>query len=150
MKAREITSSLFWLLVSIAVLIGSLRMGIGSVDSPGRGFLPFGASGLLGILSLILFLQAAFRKKETLSEPFVIGKLRTILFVLIALAAYAVFMPAAGYLISTFILMTSLFWILEKKNIGWVLLFSLLSTLLTYLVFSKWLNCQFPEGFFGF
>jgi hypothetical protein len=27
---------------------------------------------------------------------------------------------------------------------------SILTTILTYLVFSKWLNCQFPDGLFGF
>jgi hypothetical protein len=59
-------------------------------------------------------------------------------------------MPTVGYLVSTFILMLLLFWVLEKKKLGWVLASSVLSTLLTYVVFSKWLNCQFPDGLFGF
>ena len=59
-------------------------------------------------------------------------------------------MPELGYLISTFLLMGFLYWILERKKIWLVLLASVLTTLFTYIVFSKWLNCQFPEGLFGF
>jgi hypothetical protein len=59
-------------------------------------------------------------------------------------------MPVLGYLISTFLLMTTLFLILERKKIVFVLVSSILTTLVTYFVFSKWLNCQFPDGLFGF
>jgi hypothetical protein len=45
--------------------------------------------------------------------------------------------------------MTALFWTLERKRIVWVLFSSILTTLITYFVFSKWLNCQFPDGLFG-
>jgi hypothetical protein len=75
---------------------------------------------------------------------------KRVLFVLIVLWLYAWTMPTVGYLISTFVLMLLLFWVLEKKKIGWVLVSSALSTFLTYVVFSKWLNCQFPDGLLGF
>jgi hypothetical protein len=45
--------------------------------------------------------------------------------------------------------MTFLFRIVERQKIGWVFLLSILTTLTTYLVFSKWLNCQFPDGLLG-
>jgi putative tricarboxylic transport membrane protein len=152
MKTYDQTSSLFWLLVSTAVFVESIRLGIGTVHDPGRGFMTFGASGILGILSLALFLQASFRKKEEGErEPLFAGKLwKRVLFVLTALAVYSRVMPVVGYLISTFLLMSLLFWVLERKKILLILLSSLLATLVTYLVFSKWLNCQFPEGLFGF
>jgi putative tricarboxylic transport membrane protein len=149
MKTLDRASSLCWLLVSVAVCVGSLKMGIGTIHNPGRGFMPFGASGLLGLLSLVLFLKASRGKKEATPIPLAIGEWRRILLVIIALTAYSVFMPTAGYLISTFILMAVLFWTLEKK-VGRALLSSLLTTVVTYVVFSKWLNCQFPEGFLGF
>jgi hypothetical protein len=112
--------------------------------------LTFGASGILGILSLVLFFQASLRTEEAQREPLFTGEWQRILFVLIVLTLYSWSMPILGYLISTFALMTLLFWVLEKKRI-WVVLFSSsLSTIATYLVFSKWLNCQFPDGLFGF
>jgi putative tricarboxylic transport membrane protein len=151
MKLYDQTSSLFWLLVSVAVFLESIRLGVGSLHNPGRGFLTFGASGILGILALILFIQASLRKPEAEREPLFAGKMwKRIVFVLTVLWLYAWVMPTVGYLISTFILMLLLFWVLEKKKIGWVFASSVLSTLLTYVVFSKWLNCQFPDGLLGF
>jgi hypothetical protein len=150
-KAYDLISGGFWLLISIAVFIESIRLGIGNLHNPGRGFMTYGASGLLGILSLILFIQASIRRDKALREPLLAGKeWERIVFVLIALGLYSVFMPSLGYLISTFVLMTILFWVLEKKKIGWVFVSSILTTLVSYLVFSKWLNCQFPDGLFGF
>jgi len=151
MKTLDQTSSLFWLLVSIAVFVESLRLGIGQVHDPGRGFITFGASGILGILSLGLFIRASLRKEEGEREPFFAGKLwKRVIFVLVSLAVYSRVMPVLGYLISTFLLMILLFWVLERKRILLVVFSSLLATLFTYLVFSKWLNCQFPDGLFGF
>jgi hypothetical protein len=151
MKTRDQTSSLFWLLVSILVFAESLRIGVGTVQNPGMGFMTFGASGILGILSLSLFLQACVRKGDLRQKPLLAGTMwRRILFVLLVLTVYARVMPVLGYLITTFVLMTLLFGILEKKRTGFVSLYALAATFLTYVVFSKWLNCQFPQGLFGF
>lgn len=151
MKTLDQTSSLFWLLVSILVFAESLRIGIGTVQNPGMGFMTFGASGILGVLSLGLFLQASLRKEDVRHKPLFAGTLwRRVLFVLVVLTVYARVMPVLGYLISTFLLMSLLFWVLERKRMGFVLVYALLATLFTHLVFSKWLNCQFPQGWFGF
>lgn len=151
MKTLDQTSSLFWLLVSIAVFVESIRLGIGTIHDPGRGFITFGSSGILGILSLALFFQASLRKEGVEREPLFAGKLwKRVLFVLVSLVVYSRVMPVLGYLITTFLLMALLFWLLERKKILLVVLSSFLATLLTYLVFSKWLNCQFPDGLFGF
>ena len=150
MRALDQTSSLFWLLVSLSVFVESIRLEIGTPQNPGMGFLTFGASGILGILSLILFLQASLKKEKLKAEPLFAGKLwRRVLFVSVLLILYSRMMPVLGYLISTFILMAALFWILERKRIVWVFVSSILTTLITYFVFSKWLNCQFPDGLFG-
>jgi len=151
MKTLDQTSSLFWLLVSLSVFIESLRLGIGTLHNPGRGFLTFGASGILGILSLGLFLQATLRKKELKTAHFFAGPLWTrILLIVLVLVVYSWLMPVLGYLISTFLLMTILLLILERKKLVFVFVSSILATVVTYLVFSKWLNCQFPDGLFGF
>ena len=151
MKTLDQTSSLFWLLVSISVFAESIRIGVGTVQNPGMGFMTFGASGILGVLSLVLFFQASIPKEDVPHKPLFAGRMwRRVLFVLLALTIYARVMPILGYLISSFLLMSLLFWVLERKRIGFVLLYALLTTLFTHLVFSKWLNCQFPHGLFGF
>jgi hypothetical protein len=152
MRAYDRRSSLFWLLLAVMVLIASIRMGVGRPSNPGMGFMAFGASGLLGVLSLLLFLRVRFRKgkPDSLSPPFFSGRWKNIPIVLGVLILYSVFMPHLGYLISTFFLLTVLFWILERASILRPIMLSACSTLLTYIVFSKWLNLQFPEGLFSF
>jgi hypothetical protein len=151
MKTYDQGSSLFWMLFSISVLIESFRIGIGSLQNPGMGFSSFWASGLLGILSLVLFLQASLKQESTRGESlFADIQWKRIVFILIVLVIYSKVMPLLGYVISTFLLMTFLFWILERKKMWQVFLLSIVTTILTYFVFSKWLNCQFPNGPLGF
>ena len=150
MVAYDRGASLFWLALSISVFIESLRMGIGTPRNPGMGFMSFGASGLLGILSLILFLKTVLKKEDLKTEPpFAETLWKRVILVLIALLIYAKLMPVAGYLISTFLLMSFLYWTVKGQKWWWVLVSSFLTTIITYYVFSKCLNCQFPEGFWG-
>jgi len=151
MKTYDRGSSLFCLAFSLIVLIESLRLGTGTLQDPGMGFMAFGSSGLLGILSLVLFLQTVFKSEKSKTEPLFSGYLwKRVLFVLIALLIYAKLMPVVGYLIGTFLLMSLLFWIVRGQKWWWVLVSSFLTTFATYYVFSIWLNCQFPEGLLGF
>jgi hypothetical protein len=144
-------SSLFWLSVSIVVSIGAFRLGLGSVKVPGMGFMSFGAAVLLGILSITCFVQAAMQKEDPKPEPLFRGTLwRRVILVFVALLVYVYLLPLGGYNISTFFLMTFLFYTVEHQKVWKVVLYALLTTAITYYVFSKWLNCQFPVGPFGF
>ena len=126
-------------------------MGVGTLRKPGMGFITFGTSVLLGILSLALFLQTTLKRDQIKTEPLFAGKLwKRVLFTLVALVIYAELMPLAGYLLSTFLLMVFLFWIVKGQKWWWVLISSILTTLVTYYVFSVWLKGQLPEGPFGF
>jgi putative tricarboxylic transport membrane protein len=150
-KVYDQASSLFWLLVAIYASVDSLRMGVGRLQKPGMGFITFGTSVLLGILSLALFLQATLEKDETKPEPLFAGRLwKRVLFAIVALIIYAELMPLVGYPVSTFLLMSFLFWIVRGQKWWWILISSLLTTLVTYYVFSVWLKGQLPEGPFGF
>lgn len=150
MKPYDRGSSLFWLLLSIFICTQSLRMGIGSPRNPGMGFMTFGSSVLLGILSLVIFFQT-FLKPETSGTIANLSNMgwKKLIFVVIALLIYSILLPMLGYLIATFLFMTFLFSVLKGMKWRWILGSSFLATLVTYVVFSKWLNCQFPDGLFG-
>lgn len=151
MKTYDQGSSLFWLCLSIYVCVESLRLGIGTLRNPGMGLMAFGGSILLGIFSLALFFQSTVMKGESKAPPAEAPRLwKRVVLVLVALLIYAKVMPLAGYLVTTFFMMSFLFWIVKKQKIGWVLISSFLTTFISYMVFSKWLNCQFPQGLFGF
>lgn len=151
MKTLNLASSLFWLLVSLVFFVPSIRLGIGTAHNPGTGFITFWTAGILGILSLWLFVKALFEKDALSSDGPLFGKEwpRAVI-VLVLVVVYSAVMPKLGYLISTFALMSLVFGILEKGKIGFVLLYALLATLITYQVFSKWLDCAFPPGLLGF
>ncbi len=122
--------------------------------SPGMGFMSFGASGLLAILSLILLGRALAKQHEEQIQPLFAGLLwKRIVILLASLAIYAWVMPFAGYLIATFLLMSFLYWLLEPNRITWAfysVMLSLVTTVMSYYIFSVLLNCQFPSGVFGF
>jgi hypothetical protein len=142
--------SLFWLLLGIIVSFASYRLGLGSVREPGTGFVPFGAGMLLAILSLCSLFQE-YHKQPGSKESLFKGTLwLKVIFAFVALLIYAQLLPYGGYIICTFLLMLFLFNIVERQKAWRVALYSLLTTGLTYYVFSKALNLQFPTGPFGF
>ena len=144
-------SSLFWLFVGVVVSVASFRLDLGNFRTPGMGFVPFAAAVLLGLLALISFFQPAMEEKTANKPPMFRGtNWRKVLSIFAGLLIYAQVIPLAGYSISTFLLMTVLFWIVEHQNIWKVVILALLVTVITYYVFSKWLNCQFPIGPLGF
>jgi putative tricarboxylic transport membrane protein len=145
-------TSLFWLFVSIVVSIAAFRLNLGKLSAPGSGFMPFGAAVLLGLLSIVCFLQAVTREKtRAKAEPLFRGKLwHRVVFSCLALFAYAQAIPFLGYNITTFLLMTFLFWMAGRQKVWRVVVYSLGTTVITYYVFSKSLNLQFPVGPFGF
>jgi len=145
-------TSIFWLLVAVVVAVGSYRLGLGSVSQPGSGFLPFWASVLLGLLSLVCFGQAVVnRKGRPRPEPLFAGRLwHRVVLAFVALAAYAQVVPFAGYNLATFLLMAFLFWLAGRQRLWRVAVYSLGTTVMTYYVFSRALNLQFPAGPLGF
>lgn len=152
MKAYDLGSALFWLAFSIAVFIHSLRMGIGTLNNPGMGFIAFGASGIMGILALILFLQSLIRNTEgtEVVSPFSGILLSRVIFVLGTIFLYIIFLKPLGYLIATFLLMSTLFLIVGYRQWWQFVPFSALISLVTYYVFFKLFSCPFPPGLLSF
>lgn len=144
-------TSIFWLFISIIVSVASFRLGLGKLSTPGSGFMPFGAAVLLGMLSIVCFLQAMRQKKPADVQPLFHGLLwPKVILVFVALFAYTQLIPFGGYKMTTFFLLAFLFGIAGQKKIWKVALYSLTTTALSYYVFSKWLNLQFPIGPLGF
>ena len=150
MKVYDRASALFWLLLSAAVFIQSLRMGIGSLRNPGMGFMAFGSSGVMGILSLVLFIQSSLGRKETeLASPFGSLLLGRVVLVVVAIMLYILLLPILGYLVATFLLMVCFLVVVGKRQWWLLIIFPGLTAVVTYYVFSKLLNCQFPAGLLG-
>lgn len=150
----ERIGSLFLIVLSIIVCIYSVRLKIGSLSNPASGFIPFIAGLLFGLLSLLQIIEWIIlkRSKEKVKYHKIIeegggpGGRNRIIIVITLLLAYITIMPKLGYLISTFLLMIFLFRIGHQIKWWFLLAFSFLITLSTYLIFDRWLSCRFPVG----
>jgi putative tricarboxylic transport membrane protein len=140
---RKLRAGLFCFGLSLFILWESLRLGIGTPNEPGSGFLSFCAGLTLSVLSLMLVYGSWRVREPRKSLP------RRVLLALISLFAYSLVLNKLGFIISTFFLVGVLFQLGEPRR-WWALLgMSALVTLLAYLVFSILLNVYFPRGFLG-
>lgn len=148
MRSSDQTSSLFWLVVGIAIAVSSLRYGFGDFISPGAGFITFFAGAILSLLAIVLLISS-LRSREprkglrALWEGREVGK---VLYVIILLTVYTLTMKFLGFLIATFVLLVFLFRIKAAYSLLKIIIMSLLITAGAYLVFQVWLQVQLPQG----
>ncbi len=147
MDRSDIVSSLLWLLVSAFVCMTSLHLGIGVLQNPGPGFVPFWSGILLFIFASSL--GARSLRKRGLSGPSAplwrgLPWGKTVV-ILVALGGYCFILQKLGYLLSTLGLMLILFG-LGKTKPWLVILTSLVTVLVSYFVFAFLLEAPLPGG----
>jgi putative tricarboxylic transport membrane protein len=145
-------SGIFWLCFAIFVSIASYRLGLGTLHKPGPGFLFFWTSIFLGIMSLVVLIQAWSSKKAEEPGISIFGKqnIQKIILVLISLFLYAIFMETVGFIPVTLLLFIFLLGIVEKKRWFFTAFVSIVVTACAYLIFETWLKSQLPKGFLEF
>lgn len=138
--------NIFLFLFAIFFAIGAYRLGLGSPEEPGPGFVIFLASMVLLISSAYRFRFSKGDLPLRLAFP---GKgLRRVLLIVISLFLYGRFMPVGGYLLSTFILTWFLLF-LSGIKIHRAVVPSVIISLLSWYTFVK-LGCELPQGFVDF
>lgn len=140
---HKIRAGLFCFGLSLLILWESLRLGLGTLEEPGSGFLSFCAGVILSALSLLL-IQRSWGVRESKKHP-----PRHVLLALISLFAYSLVLNTLGFIIATFFFVGILFHLGQSRP-WWIQLgMSALVTFLAYLVFGILLHVYFPRGFFG-
>jgi len=145
-------SGAIWVAVGIAVALGSLRYGLGPLESPGTGFLPFLAGCAIALLAFIGLIQATLqRRKGTGWTPILRGILwRKPLLVLAALFAYALLMRPFGFILCTVLFIGFLLRAVEPQRWSVVIVGAVGTALGAFAVFNLWLKTQLPQGPWGF
>jgi putative tricarboxylic transport membrane protein len=151
MDKKEIISGGLWLCIATAVLVASVRLGLGTYDNPGPGFLAFGAGVLLAVLSVALLVVTLSEKEKTvpLSDLWTGRKWSIPLLAAVALILYGLILPKLGYLTATGGLMVVLFY-LGKLKLHLAIPGALLAALATFFLFQYLLKMPLPRGLFGF
>lgn len=154
MKTQVRFESIFWILIGGYVAIHGYWLGLGHLHSPGPGFIFFLAAAVLIVLSavdlLTPFIGKALIAEEEKTPAWSGVRWQKILLVLIAVSAYVYFLNRAGFLLSTFFLMLFLFKAIEPTRWWIAILSSIVTTTLSYAIFSRWLGVPFPGGILGF
>jgi putative tricarboxylic transport membrane protein len=121
--------------------------------TPGPGFHPFWLGICLGLLSLFLLFDT-FRRKESKEEgkSYLPGKKGLIRLGLIALitAALALLMTRLGFVLSSFVFIVLILFVLEKFKIVKSLFYGAVMSGAVFLIFRYWLDVDLPKGWFGF
>ncbi len=140
---RQLRSGLFFFGLSLFVLWESLRVGLGTLQEPGPGFIPFCTGIILSGLSLNLIFSGWRLHEAPKSFPLlaILG--------LVFLILYSLVLNTLGFVLATFLLV-GIFFRLGQKRPWWALIgMSALATFAAYVVFSVLLHVHFPRGFLG-
>lgn len=142
--------SIFLFIFSVAVAREAHRLGLGNLHSPGPGFMMFGASSLLGLLSFHLLLKFFMARESTQKSPWAGRRWGRLIAVFSALTIYVYLLNPIGYLLTTFSLMVFLLRILGSRRWVSIVGSAAFISFLTYVVFSLWFSLNFPKGVFRF
>jgi putative tricarboxylic transport membrane protein len=151
-REKDRMSSFFWILVAIGICYGSVRLDLGELHKPGPGFFSFLAGAILGVLSLIVFLQSLKSAPGEERGPFWLNPQRRIkmVYLVLALILYAIGMNYIGFFFSTLLFLGFLLRSIDPQRWSVVIAVSILSTIISYAIFQYWLDVQLPTGIFPF
>jgi putative tricarboxylic transport membrane protein len=155
MKKYDRVGGLIWTILGILLCIGSVQLRLGNFNKPGPGFIPFLSGAFLIlfglILTLVTFLKESGEEEKTRNEKiWVKENWKRIFYPLFALFGYILLLDHVGFLITTFLFLFFLFKLTVPKRWTMPLILSGGTVILSYLIFSVWLKCQFPKGILNF
>lgn len=153
MKAgrKNLVGTTFWFLISAFIAVESYRLGLGTWTIPGPGYFPFGASVLLGIISLSALAKALLsesseeRQKDEMQSP---GPLKwgNLILTLGGMLAFSTILNSLGFVLSTFLLMMFFLRIIGRQSVRVSFATALCITVASYLIFELALDSQLPKG----
>lgn len=149
MSLKEGIGIIFWFLIGITVSLASIRLGIGRPSNPGTGFMPFISGGLLIFLSLLLAFLELRKGRNKSSIPFSLSVNKNLIVMLLCLFGFMLVLETLGYLISIGLLFFVLLEATAPKKWLNALLWSIVVSSCSYLIFSTLLKCHFPRGIFN-
>ena len=145
-------TTIIWFMIGVMIGIGSIGYGLGSLQSPGSGFITFLAALVVCFLSLIGFVEATRDQRKGIGwKPVLVGVFWwKPLIVTISLLAYAFLLNDLGFVLSTAFLIGFLLRAVNPQRWMVVIAGGILSSLGAYAIFEVWLQAQLPKGPWGF
>jgi putative tricarboxylic transport membrane protein len=144
-------SSLTWFLIGVAICLVSIPYKLGTLSSPGTGFMPFLSGGAISLFAAAGFIYTTIRKSrgEGWSPLFQGVKWPRALTGLLCLCAYALLFLPLGFLICTTLFIAFLLRAILPLRWSLVIGVALITAIASYLIFEVWLKAQLPKGVLG-
>jgi putative tricarboxylic transport membrane protein len=148
-KIQDYAGSLFLLGIGFYVCIGGCKVGFGTFQEPGAGFIFIFCGSVLIILSVIDLLTIRFKRVEYKRTIWTVLNWQKVVLVVAGLSAYVYLFEWLGFVLSTFLLLLFLYRAVEPTKWWTAALWSLITILVSYIIFRIWLGVSFPKGFVG-
>jgi len=149
---KDQKSSLFFLFFAGAMLVSSLKASLGTFSGPGSGLLSFLAASLLAFFSLVNFILPCLRKGENRGRPvFSSSEInwKNLILTLIALFAFPFVLKALGFGVTMLGFMLFMSKVVGARRWTSAILFSVITTSVSYLLFVHWLKFFVDKGILG-
>jgi putative tricarboxylic transport membrane protein len=149
----DIIGSIVLLHIGIGVVIGSVRLKVGTLMVPQPGFFPFLGGILLIGLSLVLLIQGWLNRGTEPRRPReAFGEWRRPLILVASMSVYTAVLEKMGYVLPTILLSAVILRVLAVTSWKVLVLASLGMSVGTYYLFGRLLGIELPAGvlpFFG-
>ena len=154
MKRAETVAATIFMLLGVFVIKSSTALIYMTDIGPGPGFFPLWLGILLIFLGLILVVQNVIsmrkndQKTSEIEEPLwpgVAGATRVGI-VIFALLAVSFLITRIGFILSIFILISSLLYTLGKQKISTTLIVAFSGSFGVYFLFTKFLYVELPQA----
>jgi len=142
---RDLASCLFLIAVAVFVCIHAIHLHVGTFFAPGPGFVLFLSSLALGALSILFIITHSLKKgpKTKILDLWRGLDWKNVALAVMALLLYPVFLPIAGFLLTSFGSLLILFGLGRMKP--WLTVTcALVTTILSYIIFKGLLGVPFP------
>ena len=145
-------SAAFWLVLGALIAIASVPCDLGTLDSPGTGFLPFLAGLAISFFSIIGLVHGSLSRKRGGGWKPVVRDVewKKSMTVLLSLLAYALLLRPLGFLLCTLFFISFLLATVKPQRWYVVISGAIGTAIGTYGIFEVWLKAQLPKGPLGF
>jgi hypothetical protein len=140
-------SALFFIIFAILIGIQSIKIGLGTINEPGPGFLPMFSAAAIGVLACILLTMKISEKSEwKLGQHWK----RAFWIMVVSFIYGAILWTKLGYIVGTFIWLIAVLRIAGIQSLKKNLLITGVVVVFSYILFEKIGKVILPKGIFGF
>lgn len=150
MKKLDYISGLVLLGFAVVLLFAARKLPLIGEFGPSSGFFPTILSGVLALVSLMIIIRAWWQNRHVKTPqetPKILGPEKKKYFLYLGLVfAFSLFFAKLGYTLSMVLFLGFILKYVEKQS--WKTTFGIIivSGLVSYILFSKFLSVPLPEG----